>query len=90
MNTINEKYKDFQNISKVKELSVINDVNEHIKLGWKLLDTYKSTASNEVQTVNYCLGWPKSKLADKTRVSINKSRTGDSKAKATKKFLYSL
>lgn len=88
MNTINEKYKDFQNISKVKELSLINDVNEHIKLGWKLLDTYKITASNQVQTINYCLGWPKSTPANKTRVSINKSRSVDSKT--TKKFLYSL
>ena len=88
MNTINEKYKDFQNISKVIELSVINDVNEHIKLGWKLLDTYKSTGSSQLQTINYCLGWPKSIPSDKTRVSINKSRTADSKN--TKKFLYSL
>lgn len=88
MNTINEKYKDFQNISKVKELSVINDVNEHIKLGWELLDTYKTTGSNQLQTISYCLGWPKSKALDKTRVSINKSRTVDSKT--TKKFLYSL
>ena len=88
MNTINEKYNDFQNISKVKELSVFNDVNEHIKLGWKLLDTYKTTASNQVQTINYCLGWPKSTPTDKTRVSINKTSTVD--PKATKKFLYSL
>ena len=88
MNTINEKYKDFQDISKVKELTVINDVNDHINLGWKLLDTYKTTASNKAQIINYCLGWPKSVPSGKTKVSINSTRTVGSKT--TKKFLYSL
>lgn len=86
MNTKNEKYKDLQNIAQVKELSLINDVNEHIKLGWKLLNTYKTTNASQIQSINYCLGWPKSGV--KPDISLKKPRTVESKT--AKKFVYSL
>lgn len=86
MNTINEKYKDLQNITEVKELSLINDVNAHIKQGWKLLNTYKTASADQTQSINYCMGWPKS--AGKAVTSINKAKPVNSKT--AKKFVYSL
>lgn len=52
----NDKFKNIENIIEIKELNLITDVNEHIKSGWKLLDTYKTTSANQQQTIHYCMG----------------------------------
>lgn len=86
MNTKNEKFKDLKDIAEVKELNLISDVNRHIKLGWKLLDTYKMISTGQNNSISYFMGWPKSaSIAD---ASLNKPKNADSKA--AKKFIYSL
>ena len=83
MNAKNEKFKD---ITEVKELHLIKDVNRHIKLGWKLLDTYKTIGVDQNQSIKYCMGRPKS--AGMVDHSINNSQAIDSEV--AKKFIYSL
>jgi len=86
MNKINVKRNDLDEIIEVKELNLIRDVNIHIKLGWKLIDTYKTTSVNQSEVIKYCLGWPKA--AVKRDTANNKSRQTNSKA--AKSFVYSL
>ncbi len=54
------KIKKIFEIVEIKELISPNDVNSHIKLGWKLINTYKSINTDKKQTINYCIGWPES------------------------------
>jgi len=86
MNRINEKCNNLDDILEVKELNLIRDVNIHIRLGWKLIDTYKITSASQNEVIKYCMGWPKA--AGKRDASVNKSRKTDSKV--VKSFVYSL
>jgi hypothetical protein len=47
-----------QSIIEVKELNYIYDTNAHLKLGWKLLGTFKVAVGPDSQAMNYCVGWP--------------------------------
>ena len=85
MNTRNEKLKSLKDIAEVKELKVISDVNQHIKLGWKLLDTYKTISADQNQSINYCLGWPKSAGV----VDTSRHNPENNDAEVAKKFIYS-
>jgi len=55
-----KKFDNLPEIIEVKELLLTKDVNSHIKLGWKLIDTYKSINADKKLIINYCIGWPKS------------------------------
>jgi len=97
MDTKNEKLNKLDDIVEVKEFNLINDVNAHLKLGWKLIATYKTTTAQQTQVVKYCMGWSKS--AGKPGTAIKKPLKGKlsepsvKKAKVdskdAKKFLYS-
>jgi len=86
MNTKNDKFKELEDIVEIKELNQVHDVNSHIKLGWKLIDTYKTSSTSQTQSIKYCMGWPKS--AGITKASTGRSIHTDSKA--SRKFVYSL
>lgn len=49
------------NIKKVVEFHQITNVNEYLKLGWILIETYKSLEHPRFQDqmMNYVLGWAK-------------------------------
>ncbi len=55
-----KKFDNLPEIIEVKELLLAKDVNSHIRLGWKLIDTYKSINADKKLIINYCIGWPKS------------------------------
>ena len=86
MKSINDKYKDLDDIVEVKELKLIVDVNAHIKLGWKLLATYKTTSQNQNQSIKYCMGKPNTVFEKNQR----KIKSGTVDSKTAKKFVYSL
>ena len=85
MNKKNEKTINLENIAEVKELASINDVNAHIRLGWKLLEMYKVSGENQSQSISYCMGWPKSLAKSVAPVSQSKPE----EPKSSKKYIYS-
>jgi len=97
-NTNQTKARMLSEMIEVKELSHPQDVNTHIKQGWKLLDTY--TASNgQQQGIKYCVGWPKSagSLNAISNTTLNTPISGSQpgraeqlKASGRKSFIYSL
>jgi len=97
MDTKNEKLSKLDDIIEVKEFNLINDVNAHLKLGWKLIATYKTTTAQKTQVVKYCMGWSKS--AGKTDAVIKKPlrnklseapvKVAKVDSKVAKKYVYS-
>ena len=81
-----KKTQKLSEIVEVKELLRTNDVNAHIKLGWKLIDTYKSSSSAKEEVIKYCVGWPKS------AGNLEKSATvvGQKKSTNSREFIYSI
>ena len=73
-------------ITEVKELLFTQDVNTHIKQGWKLLDTYKATGIHEKQVIKYCVGWPKSA----GQINLQKSASEQTTPSKRNSFIYSL
>jgi len=86
MKTKNDKYIEHNDIVEVKEVNLATDANAHIKLGWRLLATYKTTSPNQNQSIKYCLGKPEK--SSKLTKSLDKTTTIDQKA--DKNFVYSL
>jgi len=86
MNTKNDKFKELEDIVEIKELNQVHDVNSYIKLGWKLIDTYKTSSVSQSQSIKYCMGRPKSAVTGKP--TTGRSIITDSKA--SKKFVYSI
>lgn len=70
-------------ILEVKELAHPQDVNSHIKQGWKLIDTYKATGLHEKQVIKYCIGWPKT-------AGVLSPQTTQQQIIDRKRFIYSL
>ena len=70
----------------VKKLLTSNEVDSHIKLGWKLIGTFNSSCEKDKQAVNYCIGWPKSAgvIKSPARLFIHKNKTHNNK------FIYSI
>jgi len=78
-------------IVEVRELAHPQDVNAHIQLGWKLLDTYNATGTQEKQLFKYCVGWPKSAGALNTQNTVAHKGISESKnISDRKRFIYSL
>ncbi len=80
------KTRMLSDIIKIKELARPQDVNEHIRQGWKLLDTYTASGIHEKQVIKYCIGWPKTA----GRINIPKSINEQKEYSERKKFIYSL
>jgi len=78
-------------IIEVKELSHPQDVNSHIKQGWKLLDTYTNADRHEPPLIKYCLGWPKSGGALNMQRPVRSTGHSEKiKSSGQKSFIYSL
>jgi len=86
MNTLDiTKNQMLSDILEVKELAHPQDVNSHIKQGWKLIDTYKASGLHEKQVIKYCVGWPKT-----AGVLSPSKTTPQQKIINRKSFIYSL
>lgn len=97
MDTKNEKFSKLDDIVEVKEFNLINDVNTHLKLGWKLIATYKTTTAQKTQVVKYCMGWSSSsgkpgvaiKKPLKAKLSESSVQPTRVDSKVAKKYVYS-
>ena len=70
----------------VKKLLTSNEVDSHIKLGWKLIGTFNSSCEKDKQAVKYCIGWPKSagEIKSPVKLFIHKNKSHKNK------FIYSI
>jgi hypothetical protein len=51
---------DNKDIKEVREITGQTSLNNYIKVGWVLLDTFKKTNDNpNDQYMMYCIGWPR-------------------------------
>ncbi len=58
MSATKDTYTELSDIVEIRELNAIQDVNLHIRQGWKILDTYKSAGLNNEEVLTYCMGKP--------------------------------
>lgn len=56
MNATKDTYTELADIVEIRELTATQDVNLHIRQGWKIINTYKSTGINNEETLTYCVG----------------------------------
>jgi len=92
MNTANQtKTRMLSEMLEVKELANTHDVNDHIKQGWKLIDTYQATSIHDQKIVKYCMGLPKSADSCYRQQSQTQHDMPNQKSYSNrKKFIYSL